>query len=354
MERVTFTRSQQYKTAGFAVGGALVVLGVVAFYRWRNAPFRWKEFFDAMTAVNWPWLAISILLMLLTYVGRALRWEVMLRPLKPKSSFTGICSATVIGFTAIVLLGRAGELVRPYLISLKEKVPFSSQMAAWLLERILDTIVVLLVFGIALTRISGQGLHLSPGLQWVVRTGGYIVATICGICGLFLLVFRNFSEMAQRRILAALAFMPKAAYNRIEHTLRAFSEGMESTRSHGFFGLLVLYTLLEWTIIIAAYQTMFKAFAATSFFGWAETLVFVGFVSLGSIVQVPGIGGGVQVATIVVLTEIFGLTFERSSGLALIIWLLSFVSIVPFGLMFAFHEGINWKKLKHLPEDVPV
>ena len=38
----------------------------------------------------------------------------------------------------MVILGRAGELVRPYLISLKEQVPFSSQMAAWLLERILD------------------------------------------------------------------------------------------------------------------------------------------------------------------------------------------------------------------------
>ena len=353
MERVTSAQSQRYKTAGFVVAGGLALLVAAALYRWRSTPFRWQEFFDAITTVNWPWLAASMVLMLLTYVGRALRWEVMLRPLRPKSSFLGLCSATIIGFTAIVLLGRAGELVRPYLIAAKEKVPFSSQMAAWLLERILDTIVVLLVFGFALTRISGHGLHFSVGLQWIVRTGGYIIASICAVCGLFLIVFRNFSEVAQRRILAALTFLPKPAYDRIEGTLRAFSQGMQSTRTHGFFGLLVVYTLLEWAIIIAGYYAMFQAFAATSFFGWIETLIFVGFVSLGSIVQIPGIGGGVQVAIIVVLTEIFGLSFERSSGLALIIWLLSFVSIVPFGLMFAFHEGINWKKFKHLPEDVP-
>ena len=58
-----------------------------------------------------------------------------------------LLSATVIGFTAITLFGRPGEFVRPYLIALKEKVPVTSQLAAWLLERIFDLLMALLLFG---------------------------------------------------------------------------------------------------------------------------------------------------------------------------------------------------------------
>jgi hypothetical protein len=56
---------------------------------------------------------------------------------------------------------------------------------------------------------------------------------------------------------------------------------------------------------------------------------------------------------VIVLTELFGLSFESATGMAILIWVLSFVIIVPFGLLFAFHEGINWRKFKHLPEEVP-
>ena len=57
---------------------------------------------------------------------------------KTATSLWRVFSATAIGFTAVVLFGRAGEPVRPYLIAKKEGVTFSSQVAAWVVERILD------------------------------------------------------------------------------------------------------------------------------------------------------------------------------------------------------------------------
>jgi uncharacterized protein (TIRG00374 family) len=329
------------------------VIAALLVWRWREAHFDWNRFFATLTAVDWGWLVLSICLMLLTYLGRALRWEVMLRPLRPRANLWNLCSATVIGFTAVVLLGRAGELVRPYLIAVKENVAFSSQMAAWLLERVLDAIVVLLIFGFALTQAPGDSAHVGAGLHWFFKTGGYLVAGICLACVLFLFLFRNFSETARRRILGALSFLPQARYKRIEATLDAFIQGMQSTRDRGFLALLLFYTLLEWAVIVAGYYFLFRAFSATASFALVDVLVFVGFVSFGSIVQIPGIGGGIQVATVIVLTQLFGLSFESATGMALLIWILSFVIIVPFGLFFAFHEGINWRKFKHLPEEVP-
>ena len=329
----------------------LVIVGVVL-YRWRNSGFQWKLFFQTFLDVNWTWLGGSVALLLLTYLGRALRWEVMLRPVCPRPDLWRVFSSTVIGFTAVVLLGRAGEVVRPYLIAAKERVPFSSQMAAWLLERILDLLMVLLIFGFALAHMP-TGLHLGPGLSWVLRTGGFLVAGIGTACVLFLVVFRNFSEPAQRRILSALTFLPERHYVRIEKMLGAFVQGMQSTRHHGFLALLLVYTALEWLMIVGGYYCVFRAFPATSSFSLIDIAIFVGFVSFGSVVQVPGIGGGVQVAAVLVLTEIFSVPFEAATGLAILIWVLTFATIVPFGLMFGFHEGITWRKFKHLPEDVP-
>ena len=345
--------TKNWKKAGLIL--VVVSLAIAAFgiFRWRKGTFHWDQFFATLTALNWPWLCLGIFLMLATYLVRAFRWQVMLRPYCPQVDFRALLSATVIGFTAVVVMGRAGELVRPYLIAVKERVPFPSQMAAWVLERILDTMIVLLIFGIALIRIPDRGLHLSVGLEWLVRVGGYIIAALCAVCGFCLVLFRNFSAASRGRILSALTFLPEAAYHRIERTLETFSEGMQSIRSSSSLALLFMYTFMEWSVITGGYYAIFRAFPATSGFGFIDTLTFVGFVSLGSIVQIPGIGGGVQVAIVVVLTEVFGLSFEVSSGLALLIWLLGFVSIVPFGLACAFFEGMNWSKFKHLPEDIP-
>jgi hypothetical protein len=83
----------------------------------------------------------------LTYVGRALRWRVLIRPVKAHPNLWNLFTGTAIGFTAIVLFGRPGEMVRPYIISLKERLSFSSQMAAWLVERMYDLMMALLIFG---------------------------------------------------------------------------------------------------------------------------------------------------------------------------------------------------------------
>lgn len=334
------------------VGLAAVVLLGLLLYRLRGAPFQWQLFLTTFYRVNWLWLALSILLMLFTYIGRALRWEVMLKPLGRKLSLRKLTYDTAIGFTAVVLLGRPGELVRPYLIAVSAGVPFSSQLAAWLLERMLDLLVVLLLFGFGLTRIPAHGLALGPGLHWILAMGGYLVAFIGAACILFLVLFRNFSEPVRARILSAMTFLPAKHSERAERMLRAFSQGMESTRDSVFLMLLLVYTTVEWAIIVGSYYTLFRAFPATASFEITDVVIFLGFVAFGSVVQIPGIGGGIQVTSIVVLTQIYGLPIEAATSLAIFIWIITFVVVVPFGLLCAFHEGINWSKLKHLPEDV--
>jgi len=58
-----------------------------------------------------------------------------------------------------------------------------------------------------------------------------------------------------------------------------------------------------------------------------------------------------QIATVLVLTELYGVSLEAASGIALVLWIITFVVIVPLGLGLAFHEGIKWRNMRHVGEE---
>lgn len=327
---------------------AICVLAALAYWlREKAAGFDWGLFGASFRRMHPAWLAASVGLVFLTYAGRVIRWRVMLAPLQPRSSFWGVFSATCIGFTAVVLFGRAGELVRPYLIAVKEKVPFSSQMAAWLLERIYDLLVVLIIFGFALTRFP-ESAATGPGLRWAFQAGGHVVGGVCTVCLALLILFSRFPEWVEKRLGDSLGFLPAHYGDRVRALVASFLEGTKSTRSAVAVGKLVLYTVLEWLLIAACVLCLFQAVPATARLGLVDGLVLLGFLALGSVVQLPGIGGGMQVVTIAVLTELYGVPLEIASGAAIMLWIITFVTVTPFGLLLAFREGLSWRAMRHI------
>jgi uncharacterized membrane protein YbhN (UPF0104 family) len=112
--------------------------------------------------------------------------------------------------------------------------------------------------------------------------------------------------------------------------------------------LLGGYTVLEWTILVASCGALLQGFPVTSRLGALDMLILLGFGSLGGVVQVPGLGGGMQVAMIVALTKIYQVPVEAATGVAILFWAVSSIAMVPVGLACAFHEGLNWSKLKLL------
>ena len=293
------------------------------------------------------WVAASCAALYATYLGRALRWAVFLRPLKAHPSIRRLLSATVIGFTAITLLGRPGEFVRPCLIAMKEKVSVASQVAAWLLERIFDLLMALLVFGFALARVTASGVAVGPKLAWVLAAGGKFVAIMSVILLVLLISFRHFAEPARRRLTDALRFLPEAQFARAEKLVTAFVQGVESTRSDGALLEVFFYSVVEWLLIATCYWCVAASFRNLHF-TIVDILILLGFVSFGQVVQIPGIGGGMQVATILVLTELFGVRLEVAAAFALLTWIITFVAIVPVGLILVFREGLEWHNLRQL------
>jgi len=334
----------------WAAACVLVVAAVAWFLYTRLAEhgFDWSVARGSISQLRWNWLLLALVPIFGTYYGRAMRWAVFLKPLKPHPSIPNLLSATIVGFTAITLFGRPGEFVRPYLIAVKERVPVTSQLAAWMLERIFDLLMALLVFAYALSRVQSSGLQVGSKLAWVLQAGGRIVTVACLILLVVILMFRHFAEPAKRRLLAAFRFLPEAHFHKLEKLVISFVQGVESTRSDAALVAVLAYSVVEWVLIAACYWSLAQAFAGTITLRPLDVLIFMGFVSFGAAVQVPGIGGGMQVVSVVVLTELFGVRLELATSFAFFIWFLTFVAIVPIGLLLALKEGLDWHALRRI------
>jgi uncharacterized protein (TIRG00374 family) len=333
-----------------AFAAAIVVLVAIRF-RGQARLFDWAVFAATFSQLRWGWLVPACALAYATYYGRALRWAVFLKPMRPHPGKWSLMKATIIGFTAVILLGRPGEFVRPYLISVREAVPLTSQLAAWFLERMFDLLFALAIFGYGLSRVNASRAQVGPALQWVFQVGGALVWIISAICLTLLILLRLYPEVFRDRLLAALGFLHEHHMARVERLANTFLQGLESLRSVQSVLAVLAYTALEWILIAGCYLCIMKSFGAIIEFSPVDIFIYMGFVAFGTVVQLPGIGGGMQVVSVLVLHEIFGIPVEIATSITLVIWIITFVILVPVGVPLALHEGLNWRKLKDIREE---
>lgn len=331
----------------------ILLVAMLAAGSWqRLKSFDWNAFGAVYRSIRWGWMGLSAALVLGTYFARVIRWQRMIRPLAPDASALRIFKATAIGFTSVILLGRPGELVRPWLIARAEKVPFSSQMATWFLERVFDLLAVLALFGVGLWAFDPAGRDISTGLAWILNAGGGLVAVLAGACFVILFFAGRSKEVVAERLTGALGFLPEPWLGRTQGLVHSFTSGMACCREAGDVVVLLGITAVEWLIITGGTICFFRAFPATEHMSNLDTVVYLGFVAFGSIVQIPGIGGGVQIAGTVVLSQLFGLAAAEATGIAVANWLVTWVSILPVGLGLAASEGLRWKNLRQISQEL--
>lgn len=329
---------------------SLVLLAAVGFLVWRGRQtgFDLAEFASSFRTVHWGWMAAAWAAGVLSYLGRTVRWMVMLRPLAPQARYRDVLSGTIVGFSAVYLFGRAGEIVRPWLIARSTGASFASQIAALVLERIYDTLLILAFFGYALA--SSIRIHPSAGpeLRWLVAQGGWIIGITGSMCLGALILLQHFAPRFEHRIIDALGFLNQHRQERAARLVRSALDGLRAARSGSAIARLLWWSVVEWAVIYACFDMMFRAFPETASLAPSQVLAYIGFVAIGSVVQVPGLGGGFQVASILVTTELFRVSLETATSLALLNWLIAVASAVPLGAVLAIREGLRWRQLTHL------
>ena len=76
-----------------------------------------------------------------------------------------------------------------------------------------------------------------------------------------------------------------------------------------------------------------------------HVLLLMGFSMIGSIVQLPAVGGGSQLAVISALQVVYGIPPENALSCGILLWLVTFMSCIPLGLILAHRAHLSLRKL---------
>lgn len=356
------------------VFGVLALLAYLQFRTWKR--FDWHTFFALTWQVEVGWLLAAIALIYFTYYLRALRWKLFLKP-TCQTTASRLTPPMFIGFTGLALLGRPGELIRPYLVAHRQNLTFSSQMGVWAVERIFDIGAFTLI---AVPTIFFWDQDLPLRYIGPVHVAGYflIVLVVVLSVGALLLhkVAGNAGDWVQRKLQPVAPNFGR----KICHKLNLFQDGLNTIHSKRTLTQLVGVSLVIWFVILFAYDCVIHAYYPVHVssppgavalqqqrteadeanqahpldlrsvqFGEIPLLTLASMA--GSVIQLPAVGGGSQLATISTFRHLFNVEQNLAVSCGIMLWLVTFITVVPVGLGLARREHVSLRRLTQESEE---
>lgn len=337
----------------------LAVLVALVFWGRDRIHFDFGVFRSQLALANWSKIALGIGCIYLGYIFRSVRWALLLRHNK-KVPLLSLLGTQVIGFTAVALIGRVADPVRPYLVSRKTGLPLSSQIAVYIVERLFDAGSMALIFSSAILLSAWFG---SPGAMphpELVKKSGYWGMGLTLLGALFLVVVRLAGGVVASFMEESLGLFSKKLGHAAGHKIRSFRTGLDTMRSFSDFAVAASLSIGMWLLIAASYLETTQAFVASPQLAAmtpAKCVLLMAVSGVTSIIQLPVIGWFTQIGLVAAtISSFFGATPEASTACAATILLVTFLCIVPVGLIWAQIENVSLRKVavesEHAEEEI--
>ena len=294
----------------------------------------------------WP-LLLAALLINITLFARSLRWQAFLSPIG-KAKLSNLFAATSIGFGALFIIGRAGsEIIRPAVLSLRERLRPSATIATILIERIYDTTAVVLLF--AITLLSFELPARSAG-DWQKFGGTHglglflLLVTLSGLGALILL------RLKAEPIIAWLErhsiWLPQKLAQPLLNFIRHLADGLSVLLNLRELAMTVFLTSCVWTLVCAA--TWLTLFAFGLNFSISHIIFILGFGLVGSVVPTPGGSAGAFHAAAAKGLEFLGLDPNLAASVAIVYHLIAFGPPFLIALFYLIRDDISLGQLREI------
>ena len=333
----------------------LAGLLVLLFWRFSQSPdwkqFSWRQVWLLLVHASPEWLGAAVVATYSSYLIRAYRWKFFLDPLKP-ASLQVLFTGQIFGFSAVYLIGRPGELVRPAYIARWENVPFVSQLAILVLERMYDVIALALFFALALYEepMPSGGRQAARTLHRMHEGSMIVLLAMAGLVAA-LVIYRFRSEPIVHWAGARLRFLPFKVHRALGNMARSFAEGLDVIQNWKDLAASVICTAVLWVVNIGVYFFVFRSLGGVlARLSWWTTIVVAFSASFGLVVQLPGIGGGFQFAILGVLKQLFHVPPTQATSAALLQWIVLFVPCVALAVALLVYGGLSFRSLRAMAE----
>jgi hypothetical protein len=327
--------------------GALAALVLLAlFFRGMD----WAVLGRALADARVLPLALFVAVTVLVYLARAWRWGWLVAPLG-RVGLADLFSATMVGFASALLIPRAGELVRPWLVSRRHPIRFSAGLATIILERLVDMITVLVLFAAYLfvlpppaAQAEGQVLFdfwgLRPTAMAFIKVGGGVaLAGVAVALAVLAALHANPGRVIGWRE-ARLARAPRWLSGPLGKVLHSFSDGLAVLRAPlPHLAGIGAQSLVVWLLIALGFHLNHVAFGIDLPFH--ATFLLIAFLVVGVMIPTPGMVGGFHAFYLLALSQVFGVERERAAAAGIAAHALSNLPVLVLGLALLGREGLS-------------
>jgi uncharacterized protein (TIRG00374 family) len=331
---------------------ALCLLAAALFW-WFGRKLNWAEVREAVGRSNPYYLIAGTTIVCISYLIRAFRWGALLKPLGP-SRISDLFAATTVGFGTVFLIGRAGEVVRPVVLPMRDpRVRPSAAFVTIMVERIYDLMAVILLFAVNLVwfrppaslqkefpKVRGLGIALLVGLAMGIALLAWFRRNHQAVVGVCTRLFDRWHFIPPR-----LAKLIVGTLEQLARALRVLVNFNELAETAGWSALL-------WVGVAFANLLIIRAFGIN--FGLSQTIFVMGWSLAGSLVPTPGgAAGAFHTATAAGLIFL-GITAETAAAISIVMHIIDFGPALFFGFFYFIRGDLNFSKLRALasPEAV--
>lgn len=281
-----------------------------------------KKSINLITNASVLWLSVYILVFFISHYIRALRWKIMVKPVKADASIFNLFGAVMIGYGVNCVIPRLGEVYRGLFIGRWEGISRSTMFGTVIIERIIDTGSFALASLISVFLFPG---NLFAEILWLKTSLIIGFASILFI-SVFIVIIVKFEQKFTVTIVNFIARFNKNLSEKLSGVFSTLISGFSSIRGFASIFKVVIYTsfiLLLYALnsYVGFFMLDMQNYGEINF---AMAWVFMTISAYGVVIPTPGGTGSYHIISIFVLTNLYGFEYELSAAYALLTHFISY------------------------------
>jgi uncharacterized protein (TIRG00374 family) len=293
----------------------------------------------------------AVFLALATYWFRAVRWQLILRPVGRVRHLNAVL-ATAVGYAAMTLLpARMGDLVRPVVLARRERVPLSATLASILTERLFDLWTVVLFF-LAFVLWPPEMIELDAQARHnleILSFSGYVVGAGLVVGTLILLGMFRYQERFVEIMTRPVGWIRPGWKEPVGAFLVHFLDGLRVLQRPRDLLVTMGASIALWYGIYWQVKLTLLIFHLD--FPLRVCYFLVTLAVIGLAIPTPGGVGGFHKATQVGLTAFFGVELNQATAIAIVNHAICFLPITLIGLLCLPFIGVRLRDVDTMAKE---
>jgi uncharacterized protein (TIRG00374 family) len=295
----------------------ILFFGIGVFIFWKIYKGEWGKVGDALKNLNYFWIGVSIVLSILSQISRAIRWNMLIRPLGYNPRLGNTFLSVLVLYLVNLIVPRGGEVARCIVLSKSEKIPFTKLVGTVFIERLADLItlvILLIIVFISQIRIL---VKLYNSIQEVQSSLSKLFTLKALIIGILLIVLLFTGLFLFRAIVKKNSNKESSFVIKLRELKNNVIEGIKSIAKLKNKWNFIAHSLLIFILWLFMLYVIFLAFEPTRHLSiWTGIVTFL----IGGVAMILPISGGIGIWHLAVsyTLVLYGISLEDGEIFALI------------------------------------